>query len=600
MITAECDVEWSDAKREGTGVPKRYVVLVAAPYHTTQRDHVILRRPEQKAVPLTLAVPGSPKQQPSNLPITIQLWTWREAPDVGGECMYRAAHVVTTLEVLAKVDAHTRLQMVNVDGYAQAYMNLRRIDVTAKLGPPDPAWSDLKLPARMTKDQMAAGLEANGKVPRRFLRDHVPHMYGEVPVWMLCQMYTGGELDTRITEGYLRNALHHSVRLLGYADERAWMASRGAPLYFEVLAKVCTFHVQWGTYLFDETWKPGNGFVGNDQFSVIEAAPDLKSASGDCEDDALSITLTAMRLHQMRFAAFKRGDPLRELIRLAHGYCCLTADVSINPDGLKLPAEVQQDDPGVLSLHHLAMLVPWCRMDRLVAGGRNVNSFLAAMRRSKGAWFKATARWPTLSIEGTSACRANVRSDTTALDAFYKHVRDVRRENGLAVMRRCHIDVSMKEFDRGRFYRQIIAFYSPDLYRLFGVAMMLACDGGKFGAEWKAWVLDSASGDFSLTATKFASDAEDATIVQLCRRTPKLAALDAPLSSRIDYPLSAAQRRAGVQYLVFRDGDITEAQAKAMVDAFRVAGTYKLVAIQRIVMAANSIVVAYLFVPIGR
>jgi len=585
MITVGCSVTWSDPKRDGDGVPRRYVILVAAPYHKSQQEHVVLRKPEQKG-PLSLAVPGT---QPSNLPITIQLWTWREA-DVGGECMYRAAHAVVTLESLTGAK---RVSLINVDGAVQAHLLLTHASTsTLKLGPPDAQWEPIRFPPKMSKAEMAAGLQANGKVPIRFLRDQVGHMYGKVPVWMLCQMYTG-DLATRITERYLRNALHHSVRLLGFSDEAAWIAARGKPLYYEVLAKVCMFHTQWGLYLFDQTWQRGKGFVGNDQFSVIEAAPDLKTGSGDCEDDALSITLTAMRLHQMRFKSFKRGDPLRELIRLSHGYCCVTADVSINPDGLKLSDDVLKDDPDELSLHHLAMLVPWSRVAELVSAGPNTKTFGNVLWKSKSQQIERTSDWPILSMEGTEACRANCDGDSKGLDAFAQHVRSVRREHKLPVMRRCHMDASMKAFEEAQFYRQMIALYSPDLYQLFSIAMLLVCDGGKIGARWKTWIEET--GALSLVVSKVATDQEQRTLVRLCQTTPKLALLDTPDSSRIAYPKAAFG--PGVQYLVFREIDITQKESTAMVNAIHSEGKYKLVSTQRIVTAGNAVSIAYLFAP---
>lgn len=592
MITAPWPaVRWTDAKRDGTGRPPRYQLQLSlpAPYHVSQTQHVQWSSEADAKQPLLLPVTAV---VPSNLPVMAQLYVWRES-DTGVMCMYRAAHAEMTIRQLVGGGEFT---MGNVKGDPQAVLSLQDVRSTVKFSPPVANWKPIAFPPKMSTDVMAAGLPPNGRVSHRFLRDQVPHMYGPVPVWMLCMMYEE-DLDRRVTEGYLRNALFHSVRICGFKDEQAWMAQASAPtpVYWEVLATVCMFNVRYRPYLYDETWKQGRGMVGFDQFSAIEAAPDVKNAAGDCEDDALSIDLIAVRLHQIRYSQYKADDPLRHLARLSHGFCCVTVDVSINVDGKKMPENPADDDPALLSLHHLAMLIPWSTMARLAKDA----NFAAVIAKSKGAQVQRTRGWPTLSLEGTETSRGNCTQDPDAHIAFKRYCVTMRKTCGLDVLKKAHVDsASLQTFDTAKFYRQVIAMYSPDLYRLFSIGMLAVCADGGVGVDWKQFVTCTSTsqrnGDdgLSLAVSKIASDRDAETLTRLCARAPKLARLDVS-TAPTEYTSVSGD---GVYTLVFRDQDLTNEEERTLLALIEACKGYTLKSNQRIHVTDEFIVRLFQFV----
>lgn len=569
MITARPSVVWDDAKEEG---PKRYTLLVAlpAPYHAVQSDHTRWNFPATAAAVLDTKSNGP---LPPNLPVVVQLWVWRNA-DHGEPCQYRAAHAVSTLKVIA---AGGLLELKNVKGQTQAWLTLSDVQSTVQLEPqPSAKWGLHRIvsPPPMTVREMLGGVDVvgNGRVPRAFLRDHVEHTFGDLPVWMTCLLY-GETVAATVTEGYLRNALYHSIRLIGFTGESEWAMGIGKddPRAWEVLAKVCMFNTQARPYLFDKTRKRGKGLVGSDQFSVVESAPDAAGAAGDCEDDALSISRVAQALHEMRFNDYPQSDPFHHLVKMAHGYCCFTADVSINPEGHKMPENECDDDPSQLSLHHLTMLVPWSTVAELLGSkAAALNLRAEAVRR--------TAGWPVLSLEGTEPSRGNPLADTRSVEAFADACRSLRRgplsNPATKPMSRGMNDATYRIFVEAKFYRQLIALYSADLFRLCGVAMLLPCEGGKHGARYRSWVTarsqDVAARGLSMTVTKFATRREANVVARLTRWLPKLM----PLAMTGKRETWRVRGGSGAMFVMWREVDLSEPERKAIVKAFRAVGKW--------------------------
>jgi hypothetical protein len=568
-------VRWSDPN-EGESNPVRYTLVVSlpAPHHNTREDHTEWRFPEHANQTAVLITKCEKDQEiDPNIPVVIGFWTWRNA-ERGEPCMYRAGHCVTTLSALCAEQKTARtLELKNVKGQPQAILKLSAVNHTLRFAAvPNPKWSldRVSSPKPMTIGDMLGGMDvaANGRVPRAFLRDQVGHIFGDMPVWMTCMLYGNGASE-RVTESYLRNALYHSVRMLGFRGESDWAKSIGEedPLAYETLAKVCAFNVHPRRYLFDKTRVKGKGLVGSDQFSVIEAAPDAAGAAGDCEDVAHSINDVLQAIHELCHEDYPKSDPLHHLIRMAYGYCCFTADVSINPQGKEMPADERKDDPLDLSLHHLALFIPWSTVRQMFGAKSPLDE------KALGEDIARTKGWPMLSVEGTEACRANPTADTRPLDSFAESCRVIRRGSirASATLRRGSNDATYRIFENAKFYRQLVALYSADLYRLYGIAMMIPCENRRHGARWCRWVTtrsqDVEARGLSMFVSKIATAQEMDLVDRFTQWLPKLTPLQMPSGFQRETWKVDGTRTA--MFVVWREVDLPVEERDAVKHAFK-------------------------------